>query len=168
MIRPRASALLRWITYGPDVISVRPAVGGDAAVATSLVRAAYQRYVSRIGRLPAPVEADYEEIARSGHMWIAEDDGEVVGLIVLEDASDYLLLDNVAVSPVAQGSGVGSQLLAFAEEEAVRRGFDQVRLYTNAAMAEKVHYYLRKGYIETHRARQAGFQRVFFEKRLRR
>jgi N-acetylglutamate synthase-like GNAT family acetyltransferase len=114
------------------------------------------------------MEADYEEIARSGRMWMAEDGGEVVGLIVLEDASDHLLLDNVAVSPVAQGSGVGSQLLAFVEEEAVKRGFDRVCLYTNAAMTENLDYYIRKGYTETHRARQAGFQRVFFEKRLRR
>jgi GNAT superfamily N-acetyltransferase len=124
--------LLRWITtYGQDVISLRPAVGGDAAVATSLVRAAYQPYVSRIGRLPAPVEADYEELASSGDMWIAEDDDQVVGVIILEDADDHLLLDNIAVSPPARGSGVGSRLLAFAQDEATRRGFDRVCLYTD-------------------------------------
>ena len=79
------------------------------------------------------MEADYEEIAGSGEMWIAEDDGEVVGLIVLRDGGDHLLLDNVAVSPAAQGGGVGGRLLAFADDEATRRGFGQIRLYTNAA-----------------------------------
>jgi ribosomal protein S18 acetylase RimI-like enzyme len=148
------------------VISLRPAVGQDAATAASLVRAAYQHYVARIGRRPAPMEADYGELARTGRMWMAEDGGEVVGLVVLEDADDHLLLDNVAVSPTAQGRGVGGRLLAFAEEEAMRRGFDRVCLYTNAAMTENLEYYVRKGFTETHRARQAGYERVFFEKRL--
>ncbi len=160
--------LPRRIPYGPDVVSLRPAVGEDAAVAASLVRAAYQRYVSRIGRLPAPMEADYGTLARSGRMWIAEDDDGVVGLIVLEDADDHLLLDNVAVSPAAQGRGVGGRLLAFAEDEATRRGYDRVCLHTNVAMTENLRYYRRKGYTETHRAEQDGFRRVFFEKRLRR
>jgi predicted N-acetyltransferase YhbS len=112
------------------------------------------------------MESDYEEIVRSGCMWIAEDGGEVVGLIVIHDAGDHLLLDNVAVSPTAQGRGVGSRLLAFAEEVAVRRGNERICLYTNAAMTENLDYYLNRGYTATHRAQQAGFHRVFFEKRL--
>jgi hypothetical protein len=41
------------------------------------------------------------------------------------------------------------------------------RLYTNAAMTENLAYYPRRGYIETHRAAQDGFHRVFFRKPVR-
>jgi GNAT superfamily N-acetyltransferase len=63
---------------------------------------------------------------------------------------------------------VGSRLLTFAEDEAARRGYDRVCLDTNVAMTENLEYYRGKGYTETHRAEQDGFQRVFFEKPLRR
>lgn len=36
----------------------------------------------------------------------------------------------------------------------------------NALMAENVAYYLRKGFVETHRASDAGYERVYFSKRL--
>ena len=35
---------------------------------------------------------------------------------------------------------------------------------TNEAMTENLAYYARHGYVETHRAEQDGFQRVFFRK----
>jgi hypothetical protein len=37
---------------------------------------------------------------------------------------------------------------------------------TNAAMTENLAFYPRHGYVETHRASQDGFDRVFFSKRL--
>jgi GNAT superfamily N-acetyltransferase len=51
-------------------------------------------------------------------------------LIVLLPKPDHLLLDNIAVAPARQGSGLGRWLLAFAEAEAVRRGYGEIRLYT--------------------------------------
>ena len=76
----------------------------------------------------------------------------------------YLLLENVAVLPAAQGRGIGAQLLALAEDRARALGVPEIRLYTNAAMTENLTYYPRYGYTETHRAQQDGFQRVFFRK----
>jgi hypothetical protein len=60
----------------------------------------------------------------------------------------------------------GARLLALAEEYARSLGLPEVRLYTNQAMIENLVYYSRHGYIETHRAQQDGFRRVFFRKRL--
>ncbi len=66
----------------------------------------------------------------------------------------------------AQGLGVGGRLLRLAEEQALARGLREVRLYTNEAMTENLAYYLRRGYSETHRARQDGFRPIFFTKPL--
>jgi ribosomal protein S18 acetylase RimI-like enzyme len=84
----------------------------------------------------------------------------------LIDQDGHLLLDNIAVAPEAQGEGLGKKLVAFAESEALRRGFTELRLYTNEKMTENLTLYPRLGFEETHRGRQAGYDRVFFRKRL--
>lgn len=148
----------------------RPARPEKAAAVRAAVRDAYAPWVARIGREPGPMGDDYARRVADGQAWLVEDDGgRVVGVLVVQDDpgdSAALLLDNVAVVPAAQGRGVGRALIAFAEDETRRRGRDRVRLYTNALMAENVALYRRLGYAETARRREAGFDRVFLEKRL--
>ena len=70
-----------------------------------------------------------------------EEGSVIAGIIVLLPATDYLLLDNIAVSPARQGSGLGRRLLAFAEAEALRRGYAEIRLYTHQTMVENQRLY---------------------------
>ncbi|MBA2774943.1 MAG: GNAT family N-acetyltransferase [Nocardioidaceae bacterium] len=112
------------------------------------------------------MDADHAAAVATGLVWVAEQGQRVVGLLVLEIAHDHALIENVAVSPDAQGLGVGSRLLALAEQQAGERGLREVRLYTHEAMTENQEYYRRRGYRETHRSRGSGFQRVFFTKDL--
>jgi GNAT superfamily N-acetyltransferase len=105
---------------------------------------------------------DYAARIAAGQAFVTGD--PVKGLIVLIDAADHLLLDNIAVDPAAHGTGVGRALLQFADREAVRRGYGELRLYTHAKMTENVALYARSGWTETHRATQNGFPRVFFRK----
>jgi ribosomal protein S18 acetylase RimI-like enzyme len=147
------------------VITVRPAAEADASVLRSIAVAAYQHYVPRIGRPPAPMTADYAA-ARLGQAWLAAEDGEAAGFIILIPQPGHLLLENVAVLPAAQGRGIGARLLALAEERARSLGLPEIRLYTNEAMTENLAYYPRHGYTQTHRAREDGFDRVFFRKQL--
>jgi ribosomal protein S18 acetylase RimI-like enzyme len=148
------------------VLTVRPASASDVAALRAVAEAAYRGYVPRIGRPPAPMTADYAAAVASGTVWVAARDDAVVGLLVLLPRPDHLLLENVAVLPGEQGRGTGSQLLAFAEEQARQRGLPEIRLYTNEAMTGNIAYYRRRGYTETHRARDEGFSRVFFRKTL--
>lgn len=127
---------------------------------------AYAHYVPRIGRNPAPMDTDYAPAVATGLVWVAERDQRVVGLLVLEIAADHVLIENVAVSPQAQGLGLGSRLLALADEQARERGLREVRLYTHEAMTENQEFYSSLGYRETHRSGDGGFQRVFFTKSL--
>jgi len=148
------------------MITTRPATPRDVDVLARLARDAYQRYTARIGRPPAPMTADYEAAVDDGTVSVAVDGGRIVGFVVLLDADDHLLLENVAVDPRAQGQGVGARLLALAEEEARRRGHDRIELYTNEAMTENLDYYPRKGYVETGRGERDGYRRVWFSKTL--
>jgi GNAT superfamily N-acetyltransferase len=92
----------------------------------------------------------------------------IVGALVLVPEPDYLLLDNIAVAPDSQGRGYGRQLLAFADAEATRRGYHELRLYTHEKMHENVVIYSAHGWQEYARANEAGYDRVFMRKRLTR
>ena len=70
----------------------------------------------------------------------------------------------MAVLPAAQGRGIGTRLLALADDRACSLRLPEIRLYTNEAMTENLAYYPRHGYSETHRAQQDGYHRVFFSK----
>jgi ribosomal protein S18 acetylase RimI-like enzyme len=146
------------------MVVIRLAGPGDVDALGAIAAAAYQKYIPRIGRAPAPVTADYAQAVRSGQAWAAIQDGQVAGFVVLIPRPGYLLLDNVAVLPAAQNRGVGARLLGLAEEHARSLGLAEIRLYTNEAMTENLAYYARHGYAETHRAEQDGFRRVFFRK----
>jgi MFS family permease/ribosomal protein S18 acetylase RimI-like enzyme len=153
-------------TYAGPVLTLRRAVHADVPALRGIALAAYRLYSPRIGRDPAPMHADYAAAIREGEAWVAIADGEIVGFLVLVAKPGHLLLENVAVLPSAQGGGIGTRLLALAEDEARRLGLSEIRLYTNEAMTENLAYYPRHGYVETHRGEQDGFRRVFFSKNL--
>jgi ribosomal protein S18 acetylase RimI-like enzyme len=60
----------------------------------------------------------------------------------------------------------GRRLLAFAEAEALRRGYREIRLYTHQTMVENQRLYASIGYEETGRGTEAGYDRVFMRKQL--
>lgn len=138
----------------------------EASAMRALAEAAYRYYVPRIGKPPAPMTADYDAIAALPHVTLAWRDDELVGMLVLELRGEGAQIENVAVSPAVQGSGLGSELLRRAEADARAAGCVVARLYTNERMTENLTYYPRRGYVETGRREDAGFRRVFFEKPL--
>jgi len=85
---------------------------------------------------------------------------------VLEEGPEGFLLDNIAVLPDCQGKGHVRALIAFAEAEARRRGWREIRLYTHALMTENIALYTRIGFAETHRVSEKGYDRVYMTKRL--
>jgi ribosomal protein S18 acetylase RimI-like enzyme len=145
---------------------IRPANPGDADAVRAIVQAAYGHYVARIGMPPGPMVDDYDRRIAAGQVWILQEDDGIAGLVVLEDMPDALLLDNVAVAPEAQGKGLGRALIAFAEEEARRRGFGELRLYTHVLMVENIALYTRLGFVEIGRVREKDFARVYMAKRI--
>ena len=87
-------------------------------------------------------------MVRAFDVTVAEHGGEIAGLVVLLVEDEGFTVDNVAVHPADQGTGVGRALLEHAEAEARRAGFDSVRLYTHELMTESRALYERIGYVE--------------------
>jgi ribosomal protein S18 acetylase RimI-like enzyme len=151
-----------------DAPAIRAATPDDVAAVERVVESAYALYVERIGKKPGPMLDDYAARIAEGAVSVLLDAGAVVGVLVLLPEPDHLLLDNVAVLPSQAGRGLGRRLMNFAEAEARRRGYDEIRLYTHALMHENLALYPRLGYVEYARAAQAGYDRVFMRKRIAR
>ena len=145
---------------------IRDAGAADAGRIGEIARAAYLKYVARIGRAPAPMVADFAAEIAAGRVVVAEADGGVVGYMVAWPQADGYFIDNIAVDPTEQGRGLGRQLMDHAEHAARRHGLAALRLYTNAAMSENLALYRRMGFVETHRAVEHGFCRVFMRRKL--
>ena len=151
----------------PGPSRIRPARKGEDGAIRDVVRRAYAHYVPRMGREPGPMLDDYAARVAQDSAWVLERDEAICGALVLLDFPDYLLLDNVAVDPACQGQGLGRILMAFAEDEARRRGHPEIRLYTHETMVENIAIYARLGYEETHRVTEKGYARVYMRKKIR-
>jgi ribosomal protein S18 acetylase RimI-like enzyme len=120
-----------------------------------------------MGKPPGPMLDDYDVLIADGAVSVLEpNDGVIAAILVLLPKPDHLLLDNIAVRTDCQGQGLGRKLIAFAEAEARRLGYAELRLYTHETMTENIALYTRLGFIETGRGQEAGYDRVFMTKRL--
>ena len=149
-----------------DEPCIRAATSADLPAVQQIVEDAYRHYIPRIGKPPGPMLDDYAARVADGVVWVIEERSGVAGIIVLKPEPEYLLLDNIAISPARQGSGLGRRLLAFAEAEARHRGYREIRLYTHRTMTESQRLYAAIGFEETGRDTTDGYERVFMRKRL--
>ncbi|MBZ6077151.1 GNAT family N-acetyltransferase [Microvirga puerhi] len=148
------------------MFTIRRAHAKDRKAIEAIVEAAYSGYVPRIGREPGPMLDDYATLIADHRVHVLVDEDGIRGLVVLVLEETAMLLDNIAVDPQAQGRGYGRALLDFAERRAREAGCRVLRLYTNEAMTENLTLYGRFGFVETHRAEENGFRRVYMTKLL--
>ncbi|HEV7370756.1 GNAT family N-acetyltransferase [Arenibaculum sp.] len=125
---------------------LRRATAADAPAVRHLTRLAYARWVPVIGREPKPMTADYADAVRRHRIDLLYLDGGLAGVVETAARPDYLLIENVAVSPSFQGRGLGRRLIAHAEHLAAELGYGEIRLYTNKLFAENLRLYDRLGY----------------------
>lgn len=143
---------------------IRTANLEDQMQITDCVNKAYEPYIERIGKKPAPMLDDYNTSIKNKHVYVADDGEIVVGIIVLIPQKDHMHLGNLAVLPSKQNKGIGGQLIKFGERLAASAGYQQLRLFTNELMHENITIYKKYGYSEIDRKTEDGYNRVFFVK----
>ena len=145
-------------------LTIRKARPSDASAVKACVEDAYRHYIPRIGKPPGPMLDDYSEVIRQHQAYVAEENEQIVGVLVLIRKDDGILLDNVAVLPEHHGKGLGGRLVELAESEARDQGYTHLDLYTHKCMTENIENYKRLGYVETERRTERGYQRVYMRK----
>jgi N-acetylglutamate synthase-like GNAT family acetyltransferase len=147
---------------------LRRATPADAPAIFALTRAAYAKWVKRIGREPLPMTADYDKAVAEHLIDLYEENGEIRALIEMIPETDHLLIENIAVHPDLHGQGIGERLLTHADATALSLGLAETRLYTNIAMVSNIAFYKKRGYETTHEETVApGITRVWMRKSLR-
>lgn len=144
---------------------IRWAVPSDEPAIAAIARAAYAPFVPLIGRAPAPMVADFASGIASGRLRVAED-RELLGYSHSYPTGTAWHLENIAVSPEAQGIGVGRRLIDDVEALAAGAGAEAVELYTNVMMVRNLEMYPRLGFAEVGRRTEDGFDRVYYRKDL--
>lgn len=98
--------------------------------------------------IPPPVHADDEVrawfrdvVLPTREVWVADDSGAVVAVLVLEDE----WIDQLYVEPGRTGGGIGSQLLAIAKE----RRPSALALWTFETNTRARRFYERHGFVAT-------------------
>ena len=132
-------------------VQLRPVEPADVPAAAD----AWVRARRGADGVPPPVHPDDEARAHfaqvlvpSREVWLAEEDGAVVGVLVLGEAE----LDQLYVVPERTGQGVGAALLRRAQQ--LRPG--GLSLWTFAANAGARRFYARHGFVEVERTDGAG------------
>ena len=132
----------------PAIGPLRRAGLDDVQAVRDLTRLAYAKWVPVIGREPLPMTADYQRAVVEHMIDLYEVDGDLHALIETIAENDHLLIENLAVHPSQQGKGLGELLLAHARNLARELGYDEIRLYTNAAFAANIDFYAKRGFAE--------------------
>jgi GNAT superfamily N-acetyltransferase len=122
------------------------------------------RIAELLGQLGYPTEEAVvrerlERLAASGadETWLAERDGEIVGLIglhvsdSLEHDGPVAKISEIVVDERLRGQGIGAALMEEAEREARRRGCVLIFLTTAERREEAHRFYRRLGFEETGR-----------------
>lgn len=148
-------------------MELRAATEDDVDAVVALVESAYRGEASRAGwtteaDLLDGQRTDVEEVRSVlPHLVLAQDEGAVVGCCVLEPREGHGYFGMFAVRPELQDAGIGSRLLAAAEDRARGAGLTRVEMTVLSSRSELIAFYLRRGYGEVgeHRSFPYGDER---------
>ena len=102
---------------------IRRATADDAARIGAVARAAYGKYIPRIGREPAPMVVDFAAEIAAGHVVVIGAADAVDGYMIAWPETHAYFIDNIAVDPARQGE----RLDHLAARNGGRRAFPDTR-----------------------------------------
>ena len=131
-------------------LEIRLATEDDAAAIADVLRDAFtvfrEHYTAEAFDVVTPgpdiILGRFDE----GPMWVAEIEGEVVGTVSLTTEPEGLYVRSMAVSPKAQGNGIGHLLLEAVDEYAASTEFERIFLYTTYFVPGAKEMYAKHGY----------------------
>lgn len=135
-------------------LTFRTAMLSEGEEVWRVIRAAFTPYIRALGRQwPAEGSAAFAEaweqgeaqLAR-GDVYVALDGEQIVGAVRTKPQENALYIQQIAVDPVRQGTGVGSWLLLRIDELAQSRGLGGLALETAEMAVANIRLYQRHGF----------------------
>jgi ribosomal protein S18 acetylase RimI-like enzyme len=145
-------------------IELRKARMTDSETLNALTEDAYLPYVESLGVTPGPLSKDYSELIPVHQVWVAEDGGQIIGLLELIATHDHVVIENLAIAPAYQNRKVGRLLMDHAEAEARRLSVGELRTYTHQKMSRNIAIYHHLGYEQTGRRESVFFRKVLAQR----
>ena len=81
-----------------------------------------------------------------GPMWVALNDGVLVGTVAAVSLGAELYVRGMAVAPTSRGLGIAAQLLEAVETFALTDGYQRLRLSTTPFLTRAIEFYERSGF----------------------
>jgi ribosomal protein S18 acetylase RimI-like enzyme len=96
-------------------------------------------------------EADLKELLiKAGSMFLKFTvDGKILGCVYLQKQAGKMYLGMLTVSPAAQASGIGKEILSASEKFARQEGCDSIIMNVISIRHELIEWYERRGYMQT-------------------
>jgi ribosomal-protein-alanine acetyltransferase len=92
-------------------------------------------------------KADYDLADRAGTFgWVAENDKQIAGFLVVRQALDEIEILNMAVRLEFRRQGIGSKLFDTALQNAYKQGATKVYLEVRASNDPAIEFYKRHGF----------------------
>ncbi|MEA2117714.1 GNAT family N-acetyltransferase [Halovibrio sp. HP20-50] len=99
-------------------VEIRTAIATDVIDIQQYAQQAYVKYVQRMDREPAPMNADFAGQVAKGFVSVATSQSSLVGYVVAYPESSQFILESVAVLPSYSGRGVDKLLIKHVEKAA--------------------------------------------------
>ena len=141
----------------------RRAVAEDHEIIIAIAQKAYEKYVERMGKEPAPMRP---VIQKEDVVFVCEDNKQVIAFAILVKINDQIILDSIAVDTPHQKKGIGNNFIKFIEEYLMEQKVNKYQLYTNEKMFENIDWYQKIGFKIFKKVTEKGFNRIYFEKEL--
>jgi GNAT superfamily N-acetyltransferase len=146
-----------------DGMLIRKIQDADFAAMLAIINDAAQAYrgVIPANRWREPYMPDDElahEIADGVLFWGAEQDGQLSGVMGMQDKGEVTLIRHAYVMQIAQGKGIGTRLLRHVSELTSQ----PILVGTWAAAAWAIEFYRRRGFILVPQQHKDGLLRKYW------
>ena len=128
------------------MIHIRPAIEADFPALLEVQRAAFGEYanVYQVSGWTTETLDSLREDAKEKHIFVAEEEGVVVGSVRFWTVAGVCILRLLSVNPAHQGRGVGKALIR--EIESVATGAHKFFACTMLRTGRNIHLFMSLGY----------------------
>ena len=128
------------------MIHIRPATEADFPAILHVQQAAFGEYanVYQVSGWTTETIERLREDAREKHIFVAEEEGVVVGSVRFWTVAGVCIIRLLSVNPTYQGRGVGKALIR--EVESVATGAHKFFACTMLRTARNIHLFMKLGY----------------------